>query len=87
MAIVVDAARPLIATKDCATETYTKGNDNANTPDPTFDIGFSIAPSFVETHVTARGDVVPWAPVDNTADQSAPIIGQETFFLDSTPAA
>lgn len=86
-AVVVDSARDADVAKDCATETYTKGNDNANTPDPTWDIGFTLkAPGAAETHETARGDVVPWAGIDNSADAWVPVVDFTAFWLDSTPA-
>ena len=75
-----------IAQVACATETYTKGNEDANTPNPTFDIDFAIAASALDTHITARADVTPWAPINNTADAAAPIVDQDSFFIDSTPA-
>lgn len=82
MPIVVDAARDAADTKNLANETYQSGNDNANTPSPTWDIGVTITQSAAETHVNFAYET----GTDNTADAAVPIIDMSSFFLDSTPA-
>lgn len=46
--------------------------------------GFTLLKSNAETHVTARGDVVPWVAIDNNGDAGAPIVNDATFWLAST---
>lgn len=78
MAIVVDEARP-------ATVQVTRAMSEFTQPTPrTMDHSFDILASSVETHVTARGDVVPWVGVDNTGDTAAPVVDDDAFWLPST---
>lgn len=62
--------------------TYQKGNDNANTPDATWLDMFTVTAGTAETHVTSRGEVVPWAAVDNSLDAWVPFVVLTT--LDKT---
>lgn len=74
MATEADAARPVTSAKNCARNAFTQ-------PTPrTMNRGFSILKANVETHITARGDVMPWAGVNNTADAGAPVIDDATFW-------
>lgn len=82
MSTVVDGARPANATVNSATTTYTKGNDNAATPNPTFDVGFVINQSAAETEINFAYE----AATDNTADAAVPIIDQSSFWLATTSA-
>lgn len=81
MAIVADAARPQAETPQHSMDAFTQ-------PTPrVMNHGFGINVSAAETHVTARGDVVPWAGIDNSADAGAPVVEYELsdYFHDSVP--
>lgn len=80
MAIVVDAARANID-KNAHNTVYQKGNDNANTPTPTWlkSVGF-LAAAAAETHINFAYE----AGVDNTLDAWLP--AEEEVFLDKTVA-
>ena len=78
MAIVIDAARGVGSFSDYNT-TYQKGNDNANTPTPTWLEMHTTIQSVAETHVNFAYE----APTNNTADTWVPMY--TTTFLSSTP--
>jgi len=79
MSIVVDAARPALSDVERALTVFTQ-------PTPRYPADynagavFSIKQSVVETHVTARADVTPWAAVNNTANAAAPMIDYSLFW-------
>lgn len=83
MATVLDAART-VGVKQAHNTEYQNGNDDANTPTPTWLDTITFATVAAETHIDARGEAIPWAPTNNTADAWVPHATIE--WLDSVPA-
>ena len=79
MATVVDAARAAQMIEGDYTETYQKGNDHADTPNPTWMQQYAIDPTNAETSIPKGAP----AGVNNTADAWVPHISQT--FLPSVP--
>lgn len=86
MATVVDVARDdgIVRPKQSHNTAYQKGNDDPNTPSPTWLTTITFATVAAETHITARNDVVPWVGINNTADSWVPHLSIAS--LSSTPA-
>ena len=83
MAIVVDAARAAYTEwGNYKSPPYTKGNDDPNTPDPSFQNGWAwLGPVVAETHIPFAYE----APVVSNTDAWVPMSIQ-VHTLDSTPA-
>lgn len=81
MASIADAARPALdpaLSIACATTATFVGT--ARSAD--FIRAFTMNDSAAEAEITARGDVVPWAGVNNTADAEAPVQVMSSFYYD-----
>lgn len=85
MAITPDAAFPVIEDVACASTVMQLGNDNANTPTPTWTTSFAIVAAQTDVHVETFDTDGSATPAVLTAVNPVNV-DQSAFWLDSVDA-